>query len=100
MLTIDMLAEIGSNVGLIEPLELDGLRRGFRNRRGLRSACGNHQRNYEDRGEQHRREQDERRRTRARVARSGSVEVISKVERTAVRRSLHRLVRRSVAVKA
>jgi hypothetical protein len=39
------------------------------------------------------REQDERRRTRARVDRSGSVEIISKVERTAVRRSLHRLVR-------
>src|SRR5438552_5022621 len=37
--------------------------------------------------------QDERRRTRARVARSESVEVISKVERTAVRRSLHRMVR-------
>ena len=37
--------------------------------------------------------QDERRRTRARVARSESAEVISKVERTAVRRSLHRLVR-------
>src|SRR5206468_7947592 len=37
--------------------------------------------------------QDERRRTRARVARGGSVEIISKVERTAVRRSLHRLVR-------
>src|SRR4051794_32084690 len=30
---------------------------------------------------------------RARVARIGGVEVISKVERTAVRRSLHRLVR-------
>jgi hypothetical protein len=29
----------------------------------------------------------------ARVARGGSVEIISKVERTAVRRSLHRLVR-------
>src|SRR5437773_5129539 len=39
------------------------------------------------------REQDERRRARSRVARSGSVEVISKVERTAVRRSLHRMVR-------
>src|SRR5437773_9680117 len=37
--------------------------------------------------------QDERRRTRARVARSESAEVISKVERTAVRRSLHRMVR-------
>src|SRR6266536_5044745 len=37
--------------------------------------------------------QDERRQTRARVARSESAEVISKVERTAVRRSLHRLVR-------
>ena len=36
--------------------------------------------------------QDERRRTRARVARSESAEVISKVERTAVRRSLHRLI--------
>jgi hypothetical protein len=33
---------------------------------------------------------------RGRVARSGSVEVISKVERTAVRRSLHRNVRRFV----
>src|SRR5215211_8272850 len=39
------------------------------------------------------REQDERRRTRARVARSGCLEVISKVQRTTVRRSLHRMVR-------
>jgi hypothetical protein len=38
------------------------------------------------------REQDERRRTRVCVARSEGVEVISKVERTAVRRSLHRVV--------
>ena len=36
------------------------------------------------------RDQDERRRTRARVGRSENVEIISKVERTAVRRSLHR----------
>ena len=33
----------------------------------------------------------------ARVARTGSLEVISKVERTAVRRSLHRMVRCGVA---
>ena len=33
------------------------------------------------------------RRTRTRVDRSGNVEIISRVERTAVRRSLHRLVR-------
>jgi hypothetical protein len=39
------------------------------------------------------REQDERRRKRTRVARSENVGVISKVERTAVRRSLRRLVR-------
>src|SRR2546430_14388596 len=39
------------------------------------------------------REQDERRRTRARVARTESVEVISKVEGTTVPRSLHRMVR-------
>jgi hypothetical protein len=37
------------------------------------------------------REQDERRRTRPRVARSENIEVILRVERTPVRRSLHRL---------
>src|SRR4051812_27958220 len=40
------------------------------------------------------REQNERRRTRARVARRNNVEEVTlKVERTTVRRSLHRMVR-------
>jgi len=39
------------------------------------------------------REQDERRRMATRVARSGSVDVISNIERKALRRSLHRMVR-------
>jgi hypothetical protein len=37
-------------------------------------------------------ERDERRRTRARVGRNGSVEIILKVERIAARRSPRRLV--------